>query len=209
GGAALPARTPHRQRRRGAHAHRVRPLRRGGNDHARAPGGLLCVAHLEGAGNRRHVLGAARAGPADGRLLPAALPAAQEDGSGDRAAGGRGAAMTPKLNRSVPGKELKWRYVALGGAMLLGISILIVQLYRLQVVRGDEYAARSVANFVKVTRVLADRGMIKDRRGEVLVQNRPSFDVFVTPAFCQDCVDQVLPRLAELLEWTEEQREKA
>lgn len=116
--------------------------------------------------------------------------------------------MTPKLNRSVPGKELKWRYVALGGAMMAGIIVLIVQLYRLQVVRGEEFAARSVANFVKVTRVLADRGMIKDRRGEVLVQNRPSFDVFVTPAFCQSCEAEVLPRLGELLEWTDPQRQK-
>ncbi len=117
--------------------------------------------------------------------------------------------MTPKLNRSVPGRELKWRYVALGAVMVTGLILLLIQLYRLQVVRGEEFAARSVANFVKETRILADRGMIKDARGQILVQNRPSFDVFVTPAFCQDCAASVMPRLGELLEWDPDQLAKA
>ena len=42
------------------------------------------------------------------------------------------------------------------------------RLYRLQIARGEEYSAKSVANFVKEIRVKADRGIIKDRRGEIL-----------------------------------------
>ncbi len=90
--------------------------------------------------------------------------------------------------------------------MLSGLLLLAGRLYRLQIARGDEYAAKSVANFVKEIRVKADRGIIKDRRGEILVDSRPSFDVFITPAFCERCADEVLPRLSGWLSWDEEQR---
>ena len=51
-------------------------------------------------------------------------------------------------------------------------------------------------NFVQEIGVKADRGIIKARRGEILVDSRPSFDVFITPAFCERCSEEVLPRLA-------------
>ena len=91
------------------------------------------------------------------------------------------------LGQSSTGRELKQRALLLGLAMLAGLLLLAVRLYRLQIIRGDEYAAKSVANFVKEIRIRADRGTIKDRRGEVLVDSRPSFDVYLTPAFCEHC----------------------
>ncbi len=94
----------------------------------------------------------------------------------------------------------------LGLSMMLGLLMLAVGLYRLQLIRGDEYAAKSVANFIKDVRIQADRGMIKDARGEILVENRPSFDLFITPAFCQNCATEVLPKLAAWLHWDETQR---
>jgi penicillin-binding protein 2 len=90
--------------------------------------------------------------------------------------------------------------------MLGGLLLLTVRLYRLQIIRGDEYAAKSVANFVKEIRIRADRGIIKDRRGEILVDSRPSFDVFLTPAFCEHCTEEVLPRLAGWLGWDDAAR---
>ena len=86
--------------------------------------------------------------------------------------------------------------------------MLAIQLYRLQIIRGEEYSAKSVANFVKEVRLRADRGVIKDARGTILVDSRPSFDAFITPAFCTDCSTVVIPRLAELLGWDAEQRQK-
>src|SRR5690606_37725867 len=170
---------------------------------ARAARRLLRVADLHRLQPLVDARRAARTGhPHRARRLRPLSPVAA-GGPRLRSARGGSAAVTPKLNRQAPGRELKWRYVALGAAMILGLFVLLVQLYRLQVVRGEEFAARSVANFVKETRILADRGMIRDARGQVLVQNRPSFDVFVTPAFCQKCADEVLPRLGELLGWSE------
>ncbi|MBM7114972.1 penicillin-binding protein 2 [Archangium primigenium] len=92
--------------------------------------------------------------------------------------------------------------------MVLGMVVLSVQLYRLQITQGEEYAAKSVANFVKEVRLRADRGLIKDRRGAILVDSRPSFDAFITPAFCTNCADEVLPRLGELLGWDEPTRKR-
>ncbi len=110
------------------------------------------------------------------------------------------------LGRSSTGRDLKRRALWLGLAMMSGLLLLTVRLYRLQVIQGDEYAAKSVSNFVKEIRIRADRGNIKDRRGEVLVDSRPSFDVFVTPAFCEHCNEEVLPRLAAWLRWDEANR---
>jgi penicillin-binding protein 2 len=91
--------------------------------------------------------------------------------------------------------------------------VLVVRLYQLQILRGDEYTAQSVSNFRKSLFVPADRGMIKDRQGRTLVDNRPSFDVFLTPAFCKpgngrDERDAVMGRLATYLQMTPEDVER-
>nr|WP_211194062.1 penicillin-binding protein 2 [Pyxidicoccus fallax] len=112
------------------------------------------------------------------------------------------------MGNTTPGRELKRRFLWLGLAMSVGLVMLSIQLYRLQITRGEEYSAKSVANFVKEVRLRADRGVIKDARGTILVDSRPSFDAFITPAFCTHCFEQVIPRLAELLQWDADQRKK-
>jgi len=72
------------------------------------------------------------------------------------------------------------------GAMIVAgvlVLILIIRLYTLQVVRGEEYASKGQKNFVQHITVPHDRGIIYDRYGRILVDNRPSLDVQVTPAF--------------------------
>jgi penicillin-binding protein 2 len=105
------------------------------------------------------------------------------------------------LGQNSPGKDLKDRYLVLGTLMLLGMLVLAVRTYRLQVTRFDEYSQKSAQNFVKEVRLRADRGSIVDRTGKTLADNRPSFDLFLTPAFCQHCPEEVLPRLVSLLRW--------
>src|SRR4051812_44953381 len=108
-----------------------------------------------------------------------------------------------ELGRNTEGRELKTRFLWLGAFFLLGLFVLALNLYRLMVVRYDEFLALSTDNQFKDKRVRAPRGQIKDRRGEVLVDSRPSFDVSITPAFCQRCASEVLPQLAEVLQWDE------
>jgi penicillin-binding protein 2 len=105
-------------------------------------------------------------------------------------------------------KELRPRVFTLGAVFLFGVLVLSLNLYRLMVVRFEEFTALSIDNQFKDVRVRAPRGLIRDRRGEVLVDARPSLDVFITPAFCVKCQAEVIPRLATLLGWDEEQRLK-
>ncbi|HVE86733.1 MAG TPA: penicillin-binding protein 2, partial [Myxococcales bacterium] len=105
------------------------------------------------------------------------------------------------LGQNSPGRDLKTRYMVLGGLMLAGLLVLSVRTYRLQVTRYDEYSQKSAANFVKEVRLRADRGNILDASGATLAENRPSFDLFLIPAFCQKCEAEVLPKVAGLLGW--------
>jgi len=105
------------------------------------------------------------------------------------------------LGQNSPGRDLKNRYLVLGGLMLLGLLVLAVRTYRLQVTRYDEYSQKSAANFFKEVRLRAERGSILDAGGKILAENRPSFDLFLTPAFCQKCPEEVLPRMVALLNW--------
>ncbi len=72
--------------------------------------------------------------------------------------------------------------------VLLGVFFvaLIVRLYVLQVVKGEEYQQKSQDNFVQERRIAHARGLIVDQAGRVLVDNRPSHDVTVTVAFLPD-----------------------
>ncbi|MBL8920868.1 MAG: penicillin-binding protein 2 [Myxococcaceae bacterium] len=111
-----------------------------------------------------------------------------------------------KLGQKSDAKDLRPRIIGVGVFFVVGLLVLSINLYRLMVVRYEEFNALSVDNQFKDVRLRAPRGLIRDRRGEVLVDARPSLDVFITPAFCQKCAAEVIPRLAEVLQWDEEQR---
>jgi len=97
-------------------------------------------------------------------------------------------------------REIRPR-AALGVLIVVGaMLVLVVRLYQLQILRGDVYVVQSIANFRKSLFVPADRGVIKDRKGRTLVENRPSFDVFLTPAFCKGKErDEVIEKLQAYL----------
>jgi penicillin-binding protein 2 len=102
-------------------------------------------------------------------------------------------------------REIRPR-AALGALVVVcAMLVLVVRLYQLQILRGEDYVVQSIANFRKSLFVPADRGLIKDRRGRTLVDNRPSFDVFMTPAFCKGKErDEVIARLKTYLMLTDE-----
>ena len=86
-------------------------------------------------------------------------------------------------------------------SILVGLAMfaLVARLYYLQVVRGDEFTVKSESNFVQLRRVVHDRGIILDRSGRILVDNRPAYDVFLTPAFIPDSA-RTLARITDALE---------
>lgn len=75
------------------------------------------------------------------------------------------------------------RAYAMGAVVLLAFTVVLARLYSLQVRRGEEFREKSRNNFFQFERLEHDRGEIVDRHGRVLVTNRPSTNVYVTPAF--------------------------
>jgi len=57
------------------------------------------------------------------------------------------------------------------------IAILIARLWYLQIHLGEDYSHQAEENRVRVQVIQAPRGIITDRRGTVIVGNRPSFNV--------------------------------
>lgn len=67
-------------------------------------------------------------------------------------------------------------WIALGISALC-LLILALRLWHLQIIRGNFFRDRSENNRLRMVYVPPPRGLILDRNGEVLVRNRPSFNI--------------------------------
>ena len=103
-------------------------------------------------------------------------------------------------------KEFRGRLLIVSGVVVAVFFSLMARLYVLQVKRGDEFANMGEANFIKSQRVKHDRGMILDRHGAILVDNRPAMNVEVTPYFLgkREEAEETLDELFDLLELDQE-----
>lgn len=63
---------------------------------------------------------------------------------------------------------------------LVAFIILLSRLIYLQVIMGEEYRRLSLNNSIRLQSIDPPRGLISDKNGKTLVENRPSFDVFIT-----------------------------
>ena len=63
----------------------------------------------------------------------------------------------------------------------VALSVLLIRLWYLQVIKWDELKQRSENNAVRFRKIQPLRGLIMDRNGVVIVDNRPSFDVLYLP----------------------------
>ncbi len=70
--------------------------------------------------------------------------------------------------------------------VLAMFSILVLRLWFLQIVNGPMYRAKSENNRIRLRDIPPFRGMIMDRNKNVLVDNRPSYDLYVVPEDIHD-----------------------
>ncbi len=75
------------------------------------------------------------------------------------------------------------------------ICLLVTRLFYLQIISGEKYRQLSANNCIRLQTIDAPRGLIFDRNGELLVDNRPSFDVAIIPSDAKP-VDSTLAKLA-------------
>ena len=80
-------------------------------------------------------------------------------------------------------RELRGRYPWMILVVAVAFLTLLARLWYLQMVAGAEYAQMSANNFIHKVTLPAPRGLIVDRVGKPFAENRPSYNVVVTPAF--------------------------
>ncbi len=106
--------------------------------------------------------------------------------------------------RSSPAQLLGPRIAKATALIGLGCLALLLRLWYLQILEGDRYATLSASNRLRLRVVEAPRGFLLDRNGEVMVENRPTFDLYAVP---EDVVNpsEVAATLAEILGTTPEE----
>ena len=88
--------------------------------------------------------------------------------------------------------------------LLLGMA-LVARMYFLQVVQYEQHVTLSENNRVHVQPIPPSRGVIFDRNGVIIADNRPSFSLTVTRERAKDW-SSILDTLTEVLELSDEER---
>jgi penicillin-binding protein 2 len=92
-------------------------------------------------------------------------------------------------------KKYKWSKRIL----VFAVIILFMRLFDLQMLKGEEMKRLSEQNRVRIKKILAPRGTIFDRKGRVLGNTRPSFNLYVVPEDIKD-FSETVDGLVDLLD---------
>ena len=97
--------------------------------------------------------------------------------------------------------------VLFGGAALVLLTMLLMfRMYYLQVVQFEHHSTLAENNRIHVQSLPPTRGMIYDRNGVVIADNRASFSLTLTRERAGDW-EQVLDSIVEILELDNDSRE--
>jgi penicillin-binding protein 2 len=86
-----------------------------------------------------------------------------------------------EINKQDGAPELRRRATLLYALIVVVFVSLFTRLSYLQMFQGERYTYLSENNRIRLKRVPGSRGMIVDRQGQLLVDSRPSFDLFFVP----------------------------
>lgn len=89
--------------------------------------------------------------------------------------------------------------------VILMFGVIAVNMYYLQIRSYQAYQTRSEGNRIKVIPQAPNRGLITDRNGILLAENRPVFSLELVPEQINDMA-VTLEELSELIELTDEQK---
>ncbi|WP_321417338.1 penicillin-binding protein 2 [uncultured Desulfobacter sp.] len=92
---------------------------------------------------------------------------------------------------------IKHRYIGAGLCLVFIFGVLFLRLVYLQMIRGEEYRRLSMTNCVRLKSIKSSRGLIYDRNHNLLVDNRPAFDLTIVLEDAKP-LETTLERLAEL-----------
>ena len=106
----------------------------------------------------------------------------------------------PPADRRDVGRQ---RVMVLAAAVLVAFLVIVGQLWYLQVLEGGRFLDASDKNRIRIRPVAAPRGILYDRHGVPLVDNRPAFTLSLIPRELprdEQDRDAVLGRVAALLQ---------
>ena len=106
--------------------------------------------------------------------------------------------MSEYISNPEEAKELLPRYKLFYAAIAFTFIVFGIRLWYLQVIEGNQLREFSEKNRFKQTKVMAPRGMILDREGRPLVENRPGFQAILSPQYIDD-VEALAEQLAPIL----------
>ncbi|GAC1437355.1 MAG: penicillin-binding protein 2 [Solirubrobacteraceae bacterium] len=86
----------------------------------------------------------------------------------------------PIERRAPLSPQLAMRVAALGGLALVLFGVILFRLWYLQVLSGDQYIQLANNNRVRDVRIQAPRGVVVDRNGQTIVDNRAATAVEIT-----------------------------
>jgi penicillin-binding protein 2 len=96
---------------------------------------------------------------------------------------------------------LQERFKFIYAILFIGLAVLLTRMAYLQVLNGEQMRQYSEENRIKRVKIPAPRGMFFDRNGQLLIDNRPAFDVQITPQYLRESgkSKEVIERLAKLI----------
>lgn len=106
------------------------------------------------------------------------------------------------MNQGMTGNGVLAGRLRVVQVIALGLAIIFAgRLVQLQFFEGETFRENAYENRIDTLSLPAERGVIYDRNGELLVRNVPSFNVVITPALLPDSqaeVEAIYLRLSEL-----------
>src|SRR3989338_2441624 len=103
------------------------------------------------------------------------------------------------------GRLIRKRAVVGAVVVLLLTSVLVARMYYLQLVQFEHHTTLAENNRIHVQPIPPNRGLIYDRNGVIIADNRPSFSLTLTRERAGDWV-QVLDVIVEVLGLSEDER---
>jgi len=87
--------------------------------------------------------------------------------------------------------------------VLMAFAILFLRLFHLQVIKGKAFRQLSESNSIRMQSIDPPRGLIYDRKGELMVENRPSFNLYISPKDAKP-LEATIHNLSQYMDISEE-----
>jgi penicillin-binding protein 2 len=92
------------------------------------------------------------------------------------------------------------RLDGLQNGLLLLVAVLLIQFWLLQGVNSKRYRELAENNRIRTLSIAAPRGLVTDRRGNILAENKPAFRIVVTMGPSSGTIEEISRSLAALLQ---------